>query len=308
MARWARLCSISFHGQGNREANLQTALQVLEQALWDKPDLVLLPETFTALGMSERNWFNTAEPLDGETVARLSDIARRHRAYIACPILLKHRSAIYNTIILLDRDGEVVGRYDKMFPTLGELSLGITPGAEATVLETDFGRVGFAICFDLNFREVADDLHAKGAELVCFSSMYPGGMQIQHWAMDYRWWLLSAIGSPQGMLVDPLGRIRKRAQPGYQPIVSADVNLDCLVAHLDYNHEKLLQVKQTYGREVEVDILREETRFLLTCHRVDTTAKEIAQQYDLLLWDDYFRRARHERSTRLMRYTQANSA
>lgn len=301
MARWARLCSISFNGQGNREANLQTALQLLEQAVWDKPDLVLLPETFTGLGMSEGNWFNTAEPLEGETVTRLRKVARQHRLYIACPLLLKHRSAVYNTVLLLNREGEVASRYDKMFPTLGELSLGITPGVEATVVETDLGRVGFAICFDLNFREVADDLHAKGAELVCFSSMYSGGMQIQHWALEYRWWLLSAISSPQGMLVDPLGRIRKRAQPSYQPIVSADVNLDYLVGHLDYNHDKLLKVKQQYGREVEVDILQEEARFLLTCHRANSTAGEIARQYDLLLWDDYFRRARHERGTRLMR-------
>lgn len=301
MARWARLCGISFNGQGHREANLQTAMQLLEQVLWDKPDLVLLPETFTGLGMSERNWFNTAEPLDGETVTRLSEVARQHRTWIACPLLLKHRSAICNTVLLLNREGEVAGRYDKMFPTLGELSMGITPGAEATVIETDFGRVGFAICFDLNFREVADDLYAKGAELVCFSSMYPGGMQVQHWALEYRWWLLSAIGSPQGMLVDPLGRVRKRAQPNYHPIVSADVNLDCLVAHLDYNHDKIQRMKQDYGREVEIDILQAEARFLLTCHRQDVSAGELARRYDLLLWDDYFHRARHERSTRLMR-------
>lgn len=301
MARWVRVSSINFHGQGSLEANWQTASQLLEQALWDTPDLILLPETFTSLGMGERDWFNVAESLDGETITRLSHIARQHRTYIACPILLKHRSTVYNAIVLLNREGEVAGSYYKMFPTLGELSLGVTPGSEATVLETDFGKVGFAICFDLNFREVADDLHAKGAELVCFSSMYPGGMQLQHWALEYHWWMLSAIGSPQGLLVDPLGRVRKGAQPNYQPVLSASINLDCLVAHLDYNHDKLQQIKRDYGHEVEVDIVQPEARFLLTCHRQDTSAAEIARQYDLLLWDDYFRRARHERSTRLMR-------
>ncbi len=300
MARWARLTSISFQGQGNREANLQTALRLVEQALWDKPDLLLLPETFTGLGMGERDWLNTAEPMDGETVTRLSQIARQHRTWVACPVLLKHRSAITNSILLIDRRGEIAGRYDKMFPTLGELSMGVTPGAEATVIETDFGRMGFAICFDLNFREVADDLRAKGAELVCFSSMYPGGMQIQHWALEHHWWMLSAIGSPQGMLVDPLGRVVKQAQPSYQPIVSASVNLDCLVAHLDYNHEKILKMKRELGQDVEVDIVQPEARFLLTCQRQGTTALELAKRYDILLWDDYFHRARHERSGRLV--------
>lgn len=300
MARWARLVSVSFLGQGNRDANLKTALNLVEQALWDKPDLVLLPETFTALGMSERDWFDTAEPLDGETVSRLSHLARQHHVYIACPLLIRHRSAVTNSILLLDRNGEVAGRYNKMFPTLGELSLGVEPGAEASVVETDFGRVGFAICFDLNFREVADDLHAKGAELVCFSSMYPGGMQLQHWALEHHWWMLSAVGSPQGMLMDPLGRVQKQAQPGYQPLVSASVNLDYVVAHLDYNHEKVLRMKRDLGRDVEVEVIQPEARFLLTCNHRDTTAQDIARRYDVLLWDDYFHRARQERMGRLV--------
>jgi len=71
MARWVRLCRINFHGQGSREANWYHASQLLEQALWDKPDLILLPETFTGLGMGERDWFNTAEPLDGEDITGL---------------------------------------------------------------------------------------------------------------------------------------------------------------------------------------------------------------------------------------------
>jgi hypothetical protein len=48
-----------------------------------------------------------------------------------------------------------------------------------------------------------------------------------------------------------------------------------------------------------------EARFLLSCLREDTNAHELAERYDLLLWDDYFHRARHERSTRLMQHTIA---
>ncbi|MGC8784090.1 MAG: hypothetical protein ACP5RN_06865 [Armatimonadota bacterium] len=62
-----------------------------------------------------------------------------------------------------------------------------------------------------------------------------------------------------------------------------------------------MQIRHDYGYEVEIDILQPEMHFLLTCHRQDTSAAEIAQQYDLLLWNEYFHRARQERSTRLMR-------
>jgi predicted amidohydrolase len=124
MARWVGLCSVNFPGQGSWAANWHHASQLLEQALYDHPDLILLPETFTGLGMSEQDWFNTAEPVDGETITRLRDIARQHRTYIACPILLSQRSAVHNAIVLLNRDGEIAGSYYKMFPTLGELSSG----------------------------------------------------------------------------------------------------------------------------------------------------------------------------------------
>lgn len=301
MARWVRVCSINFEGLANRENNLNCAKQLIDKVLYEQPDLIVLPETFTALGLGEQDWFNTAEPLDGETVHYMCHVAAKHCTYIACPILLRHRSQVHNAVVFINRQGEIEGVYSKMFPTLGELDLGVTPGTEALVIETDFGKVGFAICFDLNFREVADDLHRKGAELVCFSSMYPGGMQLQHWALEYQWWMLSAIGSPQGMLVNPLGRICAQAQPNYQPLVCANVNMDCLVAHLDYNYDKLVAIKRRYGRQVQLDILQPEARFLLTCHDSDTDARQIALEHDLLLWDDYFARARNQRLAHLMR-------
>ena len=56
--------------------------------------------------------------------------------------------------MLLDRQGKLVGYYDKTFPTIGEIEEGILPGHGAVVFDTDFGRVGAMICFDFNFPEV----------------------------------------------------------------------------------------------------------------------------------------------------------
>lgn len=296
MARWARVVSVSMQGQGSKERNLETAERLLERASWDKPDLVCLPETFTGLGLSGEQWFETAETLDGETVARLSAYARKHGCYLVCPMVLRDGSKTVNAAVLIDRKGEVVGYYAKMFPTINELKLGIVPGTDAPVFQTDFGRIGFAICFDLNFHEVAQRLKANGAEMVCFVSMYPGGKQVQVWALEYRFWMVTAIASTQSMVVNPIGRIIATAQLQYQPLVSCSINLDCIVAHLDYNFEKLPELKKRYGADAELEISQPEGRLLLTCNRTDMTVWDWVLEFGLEPIDDYFARARKERA------------
>src|SRR2546429_164022 len=73
--------------------------------------------------------------------------------------------------------------------------------------QLDFGRVGCAICFDLNFRDVAEGLVATGAEILFFPSMYRGGLQLRIWAHDFGRFILSATPGEGSALVDPLGRV-----------------------------------------------------------------------------------------------------
>ncbi len=296
MARWVRMASLSLVGTGDPKRNLESAVNLIDEALWDHPDLICLPETFTGLGCCQKEWLKTAEPLDGPTVCAVRERARRGDCWIVCPILLDNDGAITNSSIVINRSGEVAGRYDKMFPTIGELESGIRPGESAPVLDTDFGRLGCAICFDLNFYEVACSLKQNGAELVCFSSMYPGGRQVQYWALEYQFWMVTAIASPQSVIVNPLGRILASAQPHYQPIVSATVNLDAVVLHLDYNYEKVKKLKEKYGADAEWEIAQPEGRSLLICNKADATVWDWVDEFGLEVISDYWARARSCRS------------
>ncbi len=299
MARWVRVASVSLPKLGSKERNMETAMRLLEQAAWERPDLVCLPETFTGLGMSFEQKLAMAEPLDGETVTRLSDYARHHQTWVVCPMELRDGDKLVNAAVLINRQGKVVGYYAKMFPTISELEAGIQPGTDAPVFETDFGRVGMAICFDLNLREVAERLKVNGAELVCFVSMYPGGMQVQLWALDFGFWMVTAIPSFQSVIVNPLGHILARAQLDYMPIISQRLNLDAVVLHLDYNYPKLLRLKERYGADAELDIRQPEALCLLTCHRHDASVWDWVREFELEPRDAYFARSRRERSLRL---------
>jgi predicted amidohydrolase len=71
-----------------------------------------------------------------------------------------------------DRSGNIVGKYRRTHPTVAEMVLkGVTPGDDYPVLETDFGRIGYQICYDNHFPEVARILSFKGAQIVLHPNM-----------------------------------------------------------------------------------------------------------------------------------------
>ena len=86
-------------------------------------------------------------------ITAMSRLAKKHQTYIACPIDRSDGSRRYNSVVFIDRTGQVIGIYNKLYPVWQSecMKRGVTPGDSATVCQTDFGRVGFAICFDVNW-------------------------------------------------------------------------------------------------------------------------------------------------------------
>ena len=141
----------------------------------------------------------------------------------------------YNSAVLIDRQGKVAGVYDKMFPTIGEMEGGILPGKEAKVFDTDFGRIGAMICFDLNFEELLDEYKRQGVELLCFLSAFRGGDMVPSLAVRNQTFIASAVPNENGVIVDPLGRVLAESSQ-YGRIIFARINLDSQIVHIDYNH------------------------------------------------------------------------
>src|SRR5262245_7177047 len=123
--------------------------RLLERAARMGADLVAFPEVYPQLALTDP--FHHPEPAEGGTLGPVRELAKRHRILVVWPrVEYDPGRGVRNTAILVDRTGEVVGRYDKMFPTTTELEKGVIPGAAVPVFETDLGRVGMLICFDLN--------------------------------------------------------------------------------------------------------------------------------------------------------------
>jgi predicted amidohydrolase len=195
----------------NLDRLMAEAAKLIERAARMGADLIAFPEVYPQAATPDAAHF--PEPADGGSLVRVREMAAKHRLHIVWPRYeyAPDRGGLRNTAILVDRDGQVVGRYDKMFPTIGELDQGIIPGTDAPCFDTDLGRVGMLICFDLNFREVHDALARQDPDVLVFSSMYRGGRQAQHLALATRSFVITAIDAELGLVLDRCGRVIKES-------------------------------------------------------------------------------------------------
>jgi len=120
---------------------------------------VALMTEFFAKGVQE---------MDGPTMQFMSAKAKQWKMYVSGSIQLKRGDTVYNSAPLYDRQGKLMGIYDKVMLYDPELDEGTSPGTDVPVFEADFGTIGIMICYDSWHPSVAKLLALKGAELVLF--------------------------------------------------------------------------------------------------------------------------------------------
>lgn len=294
MAQWARVSAIRYGGSADQDDHIATnvaeACELIDLAALDKPDLIALPECFNALGITVRPHTSLAEPIDGFTVDALRKKAKQHGCHIVCPIYLIESNQLRNAAVLIDRKGGIAGMYFKMWPTIGEIEEGVIPGTEAFVAQTDVGPIGFAICFDLNFRDVGQANRDQGARLIVFPSMYRGGISTRIWAYDFGVYLLSATPSEMSHLCDPMGRVLGDLWD-YQPVMTRTINLDFEIFHIDRNQDHWKALRAAYGEHILLDIAGPEGVFLLASTHPEKTVADMIQETGMEPRHDYFRRS-----------------
>jgi len=269
----------------------------------EQSDLVAFPEICNCLDASD-TWV-ADETLDGPTVTALSQAAREHGLYVVCPLLLSQDGRRYNCAVLIDRKGKIAGVYRKNFPTHGELENGIIPGAETPVFETDFGRVGLCICFDLNYWEVGSGLCQNRAELVIWPSMWAGGRMLSKWAMEFGF-NLAAVWKEQATFVDVAGRellsVKRDVsdRSGRSPVVTARLDLDRRLLHPDFNLDKLQALFERYGGTAAfVELLKQDCHLIFGSQLPGVSSDQLIEEFDLETMRDYLARVRRDRATAL---------
>lgn len=296
MSRKARICTISMnsliHGShSSKEDRFREAEGKMKKGSLDKPDLFLLPEHFLVNDVPGAY----ADPANveeegNETYQRLGAAARSYEAYVAAALVTRIDGAVHNSIVIFDRTGEPVFNYHKTFPTPGEIEQGVSPGPrKPACFDADFGRIGFAICYDLNFQPLFKHYYDQGVELLLFSSYFPGGLLLQSWCYLYMFHAVTSHAQGhESMFVDNMGGVRARANMFTQALTH-EFELDSVVVPYWGNHEKAWTAKEKYGPDLELDIRRAEGDVIIRYLGTKTTAREILREFGLRTRVEYYK-------------------
>lgn len=288
MSRKVRICTISMNslvhgGRSSKEDRFRDAEEKMKQGSLDKPDLFLLPEAFLANDVP--GMFADPANMDeegSETYRRLGAAARSYSAYVAAPLLTRKDGVVHNSTVIFERGGEPVFTYHKTFPTPGEIEQGVSPGTRTPpCFDADFGRLGVALCYDLNFQPLFKHYYEQGMELLLFSSYFPGGLLLQSWAYMYMFHAVSSHAQgDESVFVNNLGYVVARANMFTQALTH-EFELDSVVVPYWGNRDAVRAAKEKYGPELELDIHRAEGDVILRYGGADSTAREILREFGI---------------------------
>lgn len=175
--------------------NVEAVRRYLEQLKADKPDFVVLPEMFCCPYQTEL-FPVYAEPEGGEAWKRLSAYAKEYGIYLIAGTVpeVDKEGNVYNTSYVFDREGRQIGKHRKVH--LFDISIRggqhfkesdtLSPGDGPTVFDTEFGRMGVFICFDIRFPELARLTVDQGAQVIFVPAAFNMTTGPAHWELSFR--------------------------------------------------------------------------------------------------------------------------
>ena len=152
---WSKCFSTA---EGGKKGYLKYIEGLIDEAGAMNSDLIVLPEDIP-------NPWGDEEKIPGNFSKWFSKKAKQYNSYLMGVIIESKGEDTYTTAVLFDREGKIVGKYNKMY--LIEPSTKI-PGNSFPVFDTDFGKVGIQICFDIIASESFHQLALNGAEIILY--------------------------------------------------------------------------------------------------------------------------------------------
>lgn len=168
---------------------------IIDQEVPADTDLVCLPEMFCC-PYSNNAFPVFAEEEGGPVFTALSKLAAGRRVWLSAGSVPEKGEGgrIYNTAYVFAPDGTKIAKHRKMHLFDIDVEGGVhfhesdtlTPGDEITVFDTDFGRMGLSICYDVRFPELWRLMALKGARVILNPGSFNQSTGPLHWELSYR--------------------------------------------------------------------------------------------------------------------------
>lgn len=246
----SKVAAIQMASGPNIKANLAEAEKLINIAVQQEAKLVVLPENFAIMGMAETDKVKIAEEYGSGLLQKfLKEQAIKHDIWLVggtIPLVSKEVGKVSAACLLFNAQGEVVARYDKihLFDVTIEASNEsytesetITPGNKIVVVDTPFGRLGLAVCYDLRFPELFRAMVEQDMEVCVLPSAFTSLTGKVHWesllrsrAIENLSFMIAAdqggyhVGGREthgdSMIVDPWGLVLNRLPHGTGVVVA----------------------------------------------------------------------------------------
>jgi len=226
-----------------KEKNLSKCLEFIETAAKKNVEIIVFPECaltgycFSSLEES----FSVAEPVLGPSSRAIASLCTELNVYTIIGFLERDGDKYYNTIALIGPKG-LIGKYRKLhLPFLG-IDRFVNPGNQPLkVFETEVGRIGMNICFDVRMPESARVLTLLGAESIMLPTNWPKGAElVPKYVINARAYenrvnfiAVNRVGKERGFefigqskIVDYSGKTLAEANSLKEEIIFATIDLD----------------------------------------------------------------------------------
>lgn len=232
---------------GSTEASVTEFINAIERTVPAKTDVILLPEGITVVGTGKK-YVDVAESVPGPTTERLARVARQHSSYLIAGLYEREGGTVYNTAVLLDRQGRLLGKYRKVYLPMGEVEGGLTAGNDYPVFRTDFGTIGIMICYDVFFPDPARALARQGAEII-FLPIWGGDETLaKARSIDNMAFLVASGYDHPTYIQDPDGvRVASAPERGKAAVATIDLSRK-------YTHGNLGDMRARRAKELRVDV------------------------------------------------------
>jgi len=239
-----RAAAIQMASGPNVSANLLKAEQLVAEAVEQKAGLIVLPENFACMWKKESHLLKLRESDgDGPLQEYLGQLAKRYGIWLVggtIPMKARNNNKVRAACLVYNDKGKRVARYDKIH--LFDVHIvetkeryvesdTIEPGNQTVVVDSPFGKLGIAVCYDLRFPEMFRTLLDKGMEIICLPAAFTAFTGKAHWkplirarAIENQCYVIAAgqggfhINGREthgnSMIVDPWGNVLSKTGRG----------------------------------------------------------------------------------------------
>ena len=295
---WIGTTAFQRQGGPTIQDNIEKAGRLINQAALDRPDIVCLPEYFAYINVQHDTAAEVGEPVPGPITENAMALAKKHSTNILCPLLEKRGDVIYNSAVVIDRSGQIVGTYEKLHPVTSSSDFtqfegGVTPGKEPKVFDLDIGRIGILICFDILWPREWKKLVEMGAEIIFWLADCDGGFPLQARAWDHHCYVVSAVASRYARIIDITGEILLQTGP-WMSVVGMEIDLEKRFFATGFNASQIPAIKEKYGRDVTIRLYHQESGFTMESSRPGLSVQDLMAEFGLETVSDYV--AHHDRA------------